>query len=133
MIAFAPLHSPEFFAIISNDVEVGVYAAAEMVQRAMVDVRGWALQEYEGGWIEVVDEEWRVLQVDGEQVGQNGGQDGREWYLSDVPPNSNHLREARCISRLEHTSGYGQSGRCRNSLQVSIIVLCRLYPGSYIV
>ncbi|KAJ9100890.1 hypothetical protein QFC20_005379 [Naganishia adeliensis] len=76
LIAFAPLHSPEFFAIISNDVEVGVYAAAEMVQRAMVDMRGWALQEYEGGWIEVVDEEWRVLQVDGEQVGQNWEQDG---------------------------------------------------------
>lgn len=78
LIAFAPLHSPEFFAIISNDVEVGVYAAAEMVRRAIVEARGWAMQGFEEGCIEVVEEEWRVLQVDGEQVGQDGGQDGRE-------------------------------------------------------
>jgi hypothetical protein len=87
LIAFAPLHSPEFFAIISNDVEVGVYAASEMVRRAIGEVRGWALQECEKRWIEVVDEEWRVLQVDGEQVGQNGGQDGREFCISCAPSN----------------------------------------------
>jgi hypothetical protein len=78
LIAFAPLQSPEFFAIISNDVEVGVYAAAEMIGRAIAEAREWASQESEEGWIEVVEEEWRVLQVDGEQVGQDGGQDGRE-------------------------------------------------------
>lgn len=77
LIAFAPLHSPEFFAIIDNDVEIGVYAAAEMMQRAMSEVQVWGLQQKGEGWIEVADEEWRVLQVDGEQVALNGEQDGQ--------------------------------------------------------
>lgn len=48
------------------------------MRSAVDEARDWALQVPAEGWIEVVNEEWRVLQVDGEQVGQDDAQDGRE-------------------------------------------------------
>ncbi|GHJ86370.1 hypothetical protein NliqN6_2772 [Naganishia liquefaciens] len=64
LITFAPRQSPEFFALVSDDVEVCVYASSRMVDALMDHVEGWNVAIGAGAWIEVHDEKWSVLQMD---------------------------------------------------------------------
>lgn len=57
------MQSPEFFALVSDDVEVCVYASAGMVTGLLDEVEGWDVG-IRGAWMEVGDAEWRLLQLD---------------------------------------------------------------------
>ncbi|KAJ9116966.1 hypothetical protein QFC22_004624 [Naganishia vaughanmartiniae] len=76
LITFAPLHSPEFFGLVSNDAETAVYAAADMVQKAVDDL--CATQQEQDKWIEVAEESWKAFQIDGEGTGGQKGEDAGE-------------------------------------------------------
>ncbi|KAJ9122701.1 hypothetical protein QFC24_004130 [Naganishia onofrii] len=72
LLTFAPLHSPEFFGLVSNDAEVAVYASADMVLKAVDDL--CATQQEMEKWIEVTVDVWKVFQVDGEGMGGQKGE-----------------------------------------------------------
>ncbi|KAJ9101760.1 hypothetical protein QFC21_003099 [Naganishia friedmannii] len=82
LLTFAPLHSPEFFGLVGNDVEIAVYASADMIRRAVDDL--CATQQQQDKWIEVTDDMWKVFQVDGEGMGGLKGEDDADQLLAEA-------------------------------------------------